>query len=146
MNSATPVVFMAIVLFLALICMLLVALIIRLSRKLSEQESHADERHRKGLAQSRAVLSGQVAEHFAPLLPGFPWSHKDARFLGQPVDYLVFDGLDANADTITLAFVEVKTGTSALNARERKVREAIQNGRVVYCCLRLDDNGELKAE
>ena len=41
--------------------------------------------------QSRAVLKGKLAEQIAPLLPGFNYWPSDSRFLGDPVDYFVFD-------------------------------------------------------
>src|SRR5882724_11599495 len=41
---------------------------------------------------SRSTLKGQIAEQMAPLLPGFPFLPADARFLGDPVDYVVFKG------------------------------------------------------
>ena len=44
---------------------------------------------------SQATIAGQVHEQLLPYLPGFEFSPKDARFLGSPVDLVVFDGLDA---------------------------------------------------
>jgi len=41
---------------------------------------------------SRAVLKGKMAEQFAPILPEFQYLPSDAKFLGDPVDYVVFDG------------------------------------------------------
>src|SRR6184192_3178118 len=42
---------------------------------------------------SQAVTSGKVHEQLVPYLPEFGFNPKDARFLGSPVDLLVFDGL-----------------------------------------------------
>ena len=44
--------------------------------------------------QSQAVISGKVYEQLLPYLPEFPFNPKDVRFLGSPVDLVVFDGLD----------------------------------------------------
>jgi predicted Holliday junction resolvase-like endonuclease len=38
------------------------------------------------------VTFGKVTEHFIPDLPDFAYNPKDARFLGSPVDFIVFDG------------------------------------------------------
>src|SRR5262245_38376169 len=46
---------------------------------------------------SAAVVSGKVTEHLAPYMDGFPYNPRDARFLGAPVDLIVFDGLDEEA-------------------------------------------------
>jgi predicted Holliday junction resolvase-like endonuclease len=92
---------------------------------------------RRALGQSRAVLRGQVSEQLVPLLPDFPWDPADARFLGQPVDYLVFDGLAADGD-VELVFVEVKTGGARLSTRERAIRDAIDAGRVRFEIFRIE--------
>lgn len=42
---------------------------------------------------SEAVLRGRITEHLAPLWPDFPYQWSDARFIVNPVDFVVFDGL-----------------------------------------------------
>ena len=74
---------------------------------------------------SRAVLGGQFSEQLAPYLPDFPWQPTEARFLGKPVDFLVFKGLEEK-NVNEVVFVEVKSGTSRLNATERSLKEAIR--------------------
>jgi predicted Holliday junction resolvase-like endonuclease len=44
---------------------------------------------------SLAVTAGKVHEQLVPYLPEFGFNPKDARFLGSPVDLVVFDGLAA---------------------------------------------------
>ncbi|HEX9729257.1 MAG TPA: Holliday junction resolvase-like protein [Gemmatimonadales bacterium] len=90
---------------------------------------------REAALQSRAVTVGQVSQEFAPFLPGFDFNPKDARFLGSPVDFVVFDGLDAG-DVRRVVFVEIKTGGADLSARERQVKDAIVAGRVAWTTLR----------
>lgn len=90
------------------------------------------------LSRSHMTVSGKVQEHLAPLFPEFcdEFNPRDARFLGSPVDFVVFDGLDSGEVT-RVVFVEVKTGRSALSARERRVRDAIEQGKVEWRLLRL---------
>jgi predicted Holliday junction resolvase-like endonuclease len=91
---------------------------------------------------SRAVTLGKITEHFVPYLPGFEYNPQDARFLGSPVDFVVFDGLsDGEIDQVV--FVEVKTGQSQLSTRERRIRDAIQAGRVRWIELRQDGGAAL---
>lgn len=80
---------------------------------------------------SRAVLGGQLTEQLAPYLPDFPWRPTEVRFLGKPIDFLVFRGLDDKA-VEEVVFVEVKTGESRLSPVERSLRDAIQAGRVSW--------------
>lgn len=51
---------------------------------------------------------------------------------------VVFDGLD-EGEVRRIVFVEVKTGTASLASRERVCRNAIEDGRVEYQLLRLED-------
>ena len=88
--------------------------------------------------QSRAVTRGQMYEQLVPYLPDFPFNPKDAQFLGHPVDFVVFDGLD-EGDLRRIVFVEVKTGGSKLTTRERLVRDAIRDGRVEWTQIRACD-------
>jgi predicted Holliday junction resolvase-like endonuclease len=85
--------------------------------------------------QSRAVTRGQIYEQLVPYLPDFEFNPKDAQFLGRPVDFVVFDGLD-EGDLRRIVFVEVKTGASKLTTRERIVRDAIRSGRVEWTQIR----------
>lgn len=82
------------------------------------------------------MLHGLAAEQLAPFLPGFNYLPSDARFLGSPIDYVVFDGL-ADGDDVEIVLLEVKTGGAHLSERERRVRRAVDEGRVRYEVLRL---------
>ncbi len=84
---------------------------------------------------SRAVIAGKATEHLVPYLPGFNFNPKDARFIGAPVDRIVFDGLDVG-DVQRIVFIEVKTGAASLTTRERRVRDAIRANRVEWLELR----------
>jgi len=85
---------------------------------------------------SLAVTAGKVHEQLVPYLPEFGFNPKDARFLGSPVDLVVFDGL-ADGAVKRVVFLEVKTGGASLTARERQVREVIEARAVAWVELRL---------
>jgi predicted Holliday junction resolvase-like endonuclease len=74
----------------------------------------------------------------APLLGEFAdrFDAHDARFLGAPVDYVVFDGLSTGV-LREVVLVEVKTGSSRLTPNEREVQVAISERRVRYEIVRL---------
>jgi len=90
------------------------------------------------LRQSLAVLGGLVSEQIAPFLPGFPFDPGDCRFIGKPVDFIVFQGM--NEQNISeVIFLEVKSGASkTLNQQEKRLRDAIQAGRVRWDQWNLD--------
>jgi predicted Holliday junction resolvase-like endonuclease len=105
--------------------------------KLQEWIAAKEEEIRKdAISRSRSVTVGKVSEQLVPFLPGFGYNPKDARFLGSPVDFLVFDGLD-EGDLRGLVFVEVKTGNATLNTRERQIRKAVDQRQVSFKVLSL---------
>jgi predicted Holliday junction resolvase-like endonuclease len=107
----------------------------------AEQESSL----RRDVAdRSRYVLKGKIAEHIVPLLQDvFKYDPSDARFIGAPIDYLIFDGYTAVKDSnseepITVILADIKTGNAILNRTERKIKEAVENGRVRWETITLD--------
>ena len=88
---------------------------------------------------SSAVVAGKVSEHLAPYMGAFPYNPKDARFLGTPVDLLVFDGMSED-DLREIVFLEIKSGGSTLTTRERRVRDAVLARRVVWKEFRVGDD------
>ena len=84
------------------------------------------------IKRSEAVIQGKVTEHLIPFFPDFKYNPKDVRFMGTPVDLVVFDGL-SEGEMRNVVFVEVKTGKTAnLSSRERMVRNCVENKDVVY--------------
>lgn len=45
------------------------------------------------IRKSEAVIRGKVTEHLMPYFPEFKYNPKDVRFIGTPIDLIVFDGL-----------------------------------------------------
>ena len=86
---------------------------------------------------SLAVTAGKVHEQLVPYLPEFGFNPKDARFLGSPVDLVIFDGL-ADGAVRRVVFLEVKTGGAPLTTRERQVRDVIDAREVAWAELRLN--------
>ena len=80
---------------------------------------------------SLAVTAGKVHEQLVPYLPEFGFNPKDARFLGSPVDLVVFDGL-ADGAVRRVVFLEVKTGGAPLTTRERQVRDVVDAREVAW--------------
>jgi len=92
---------------------------------------HVRAARRDAVRRSASVTTGKVFEQLVPWLPDFDFNPRDARFLGSPVDFVVFDGLD-DGEVRRIVFVEVKTGGAGLSTRERRVRDAIRAGRIEW--------------
>lgn len=80
---------------------------------------------------SRSVLTGQFSEQLAPYFPDFPYSPTEVRFIGKPIDFIVFRGMDEKQIS-EVVFVEVKSENSQLSAQERNLRDAIKNKNVSW--------------
>jgi len=85
---------------------------------------------KQSVAQSRATLGGRFAEQLTPYLPEFKYDPTEARFLGSPIDLIVFPGL-AQGNPREIVIVEVKTGKHCqLTDSEKKIRQLIEDGMV----------------
>src|SRR3989338_9147045 len=92
-------------------------------------EGQIEKERKDAIAKSRAVLGGQFSEQLAPYLPDFPYNPSEVRFIGKPIDFLVFKGADEkNIDEVI--FVEVKSGKAKINSHERNLKNAIEKKRV----------------
>ncbi|MBN2094702.1 MAG: hypothetical protein JW727_01515 [Candidatus Aenigmarchaeota archaeon] len=101
------------------------------SRLMKEREIRQD-----AIEKSRAVLEGKFREQLAPVLPDFGYNPTDVRFLGSPVDFVVFDGLAENSPR-GIVLLEVKSGEAKLTEREKMVRGLVREGKVHYRVLRV---------
>lgn len=108
--------------------------------------------HQQALAQaqkrsvntSRAVLKGKMAEQLAPIMPQFEYLPSDAKFLGDPVDYVVFDGYtdlrdgEGRVEDIEIILIDIKSGGARLTKGQVAIAQAIQAGRVRFETVRID--------
>ncbi|MYE23474.1 MAG: Holliday junction resolvase [Gammaproteobacteria bacterium] len=139
---------------LAVLTVLLIVTVLLWWRTAARAKARYEEGHSVGVRfgredsrqRSRSVNLGQVVEHLVPFMPDFPYDPKDAHFLGNPVDYVVFAGLREDNRVQEIVFVEVKSGSSKLTPRERSVKDAIENGRVSYWEARVSPERGLLTE
>ena len=93
---------------------------------------------------SRAVLKGKMAEQLAPIMPEFRYLPSDAKFLGDPIDYVVFDGYtdfrdgDGVAEDIEVVLIDIKSGGARLSKGQQAIACAVQEGRVRFETIRID--------
>lgn len=81
---------------------------------------------------SYSVNLGKITEHLVPFHQSFlsQFNPKDARFIGSPIDLIVFDGYADKKDEIQVYLVEIKTGNSKLTEIQRKIKESVLNGNI----------------
>ncbi|MGN6179552.1 MAG: Holliday junction resolvase-like protein [Mucilaginibacter sp.] len=85
---------------------------------------------------SQSIILGKVSEHAIPFHTQFPFNPKDLRFVGSPIDMIVFDGADEDRE-VSIHFLEIKTGNSSLNRKQKVIKDAILSGRVFWRELRV---------
>lgn len=80
---------------------------------------------------STEVRTGHLVEKFAPFMNQFKHDANNSVFLGQPIDYIVFE-----EDGIT--FSEIKSGKSQLSKKQKQIKHNIQNGNVYWEEIRFE--------
>jgi len=111
--------------------------------RFSQWQREYEEKIREStLKASRAILKGRIGEQMAALLPVFKYQPADARFIGNPIDYIIFDGYTDVKDRkserpITIVFMDIKTGISGLTPVQKMIKESVEKGRVKWETLRL---------
>jgi predicted Holliday junction resolvase-like endonuclease len=102
-----------------------------------------DEIRKDSVNRSRSTLKGKISEQMAPFLPEFPFSPADARFIGNPIDFVVFDGYteakDEKGDLINVVLVEIKKGKGKLSREQKLIGKAVTEGRVSWKTVSLED-------
>lgn len=112
-----------VVLALLLIIALLAALVILLYRRLSLLETKLTELASE--KQSQSTRYGLLAEQWLPLSSEFPFDARNFRFIGSPIDGIVFED-----DRII--FCEFKFANSKLTEKERRIKELVEKGKVEW--------------
>lgn len=107
-------------------------------RKNKYWESELPAHRKQAILQSRAVLGGQFSEQLAPYLPNFEYLPTECRFVGKPIDFLVFKGMDKK-EIEEVVFVEVKSGKSKLSSSEKKLKDAINKKKVKWIEYRIPE-------
>ena len=98
-------------------------------RAWTEYKERIKEEREDAIKRSRSVLSGQFSEQIAPFLPGFNHSPSEVRFIGKPIDFVVFKGMDTR-EIEEVVFLEVKTGKSSLSGVEKSLKKVVEDKKV----------------
>ena len=106
-----------------------------LSKRIKELESQLestidDKKKITSQKKSSEVRLGHIAETLAPFLDQFDFDPENCVFLGKPIDYISF-----SEDEIT--FIEVKSGKSQLNSKQRHIRDQVKSGLIAWKEIRI---------
>ena len=125
------------------ITVLLVAFIILYIRELVKRKNTEKQQQRliiearaDAVKRSRASVEGQVTEQLVPHFPEWKHTPSDARFIGTPIDYVVFDGM-SKGEPEKIIIVEVKKGSSTPTKLQRQIRDLIKEGKIEWELLKI---------
>lgn len=112
--------------------------LVKSEEELQAQLESAKVKNSEILSQKKSSETrlGQISEHLVPFLENCKHDPKDMHFMGNPIDYLVFD-----FDEGSITFLEVKSGNSKPSRRQKTVKHIIKSGRVYYEELRINEKG-----
>jgi predicted Holliday junction resolvase-like endonuclease len=109
------------------------------------EEKSQEIKKQKGRAASAHTTKGQILEKWCPFLehPDIDpdWEAKNWAFMGQPIDYIVFDWMEnkeINMADGKIVMLDVKSGKSQLTTKQRRIRDLIKAGRVEWRTIRLE--------
>lgn len=108
------------VFLIGVIFLLLIFLFILYMKLKSTEQQLSDLQFQKS---SQSVKYGKLTEQWIPFSEQFPYTAENFRFIGNPIDGIVFD-----ADEVV--FVEFKTATSQLNSTQKQIKDLIEKGKV----------------
>ena len=98
--------------------------------ELVKWKSELANSRREAVTQSRAILGGKFTEQMVPYFPDFAYDPTEVRFIGTPIDLIVFPGL-AQGDPREIVILEIKTGKNPqLTPAQKKIRQLIEDGMV----------------
>jgi len=109
------------------------------------KQEELDKALKEGNLRSRSILRGKNAEQYVPFSENFlaEFCPSDAKFIGAPIDYLIFKNASKVTDKeeaeVELVFCDVKTGKSQLNKVQRAIKAAVEAKRVRWKTLELKD-------
>ena len=108
---------------------------LELLQELKDRAADLLEKQKRATTKSEnttiAVGIGKIIEKILPAHKNFDLIPADCRFLAEPIDMIVFDGVSENK-VKKITFMDVKTGGATLNKHQRQVRDAINDHNVKW--------------
>lgn len=76
---------------------------------------------------TQSVNIGFILERLAPVLKEFRFDKNDCRSLFDPIDYVIFDGLNKTGEVQKIFFIDIKTGEARLKKNQKAVKQKVQD-------------------
>ena len=108
--------------------------------KTKEKEVRED-----AIKRSSSIRVGKAIERLIPFTSEFPYDPRDVRWLGDPIDLVIFDGYGESRDTDDpdklnkIVICEVKSGKSRKGKYEKQIKELIEDKKVEWNEFRIKE-------
>ena len=103
-----------------------------------EKEKAIINARKDSVKRQRAIIKGDISEIIAPWSMTVVNSVKELNFLGNPIDFVGFKGMDGEGE-IEIKFIEVKSGKSKLNKNQRRIRDAVKSKRIDWIEIQIKE-------
>jgi predicted Holliday junction resolvase-like endonuclease len=102
--------------------------------KIREKEIREERKaiSRRSETATTTINIGFILERLAPSMKSFPFNHNDCRSLFEPIDYIIFEGLNKKNSVSKILFTEIKTGRANLTKKEKEIRKLVEGKQVVW--------------
>ena len=81
---------------------------------------------------TNSVNMGFILERLAPVLEHFPFDKNDCRSLFDPIDYVIFEGLQKTGKVQKIFFVDIKSGKAKLKVNQKAIKQMIEQKKVEF--------------
>ena len=86
----------------------------------------------KSEVSAKAINLGFLLERLAPTLDDFTFNKNDCRSMFDPIDYVIFEGLNKKQRVDKIVFVDIKTGGARLTSKQRKIKQVVEEKKVEF--------------
>ena len=97
--------------------------------KLKEKKTNIPIKSEVG---AKAINLGFLLERLAPTLDDFTFNKNDCRSMFDPIDYVIFEGLNKKQRVDKIVFVDIKTGGARLTSKQKKIKQVVEEKNVEF--------------
>jgi len=81
---------------------------------------------------AKAINIGKILERLAPCMKTFPFERNDCRSLFDPIEYIIFEGLEKDGIVKKIIFSDIKTGKARLTGKQKEIKNLVEDKQVLW--------------
>lgn len=111
----------------------------KFDQRINEWKEKEEKRIRDdAIKRSASSRVGKYMDRLAPILTDFEHDPRDVRWLGNPIDLVIFEGYGSSKDSENIedfnkiVLCDVKTGKTGLTKEEKRIKELIEEKEIEW--------------